>query len=137
MLKTALGQKHGCWCCVGANKKTKNASQCKCISLSDQHKWSPSPVADMSSSKRNLLACGESRMFSLSSGSSGGADHFPPKLLSRGVRGVTGIGSEPEQWSHSQGWVMQSAALGRSLIKKGGIHVKDFDMWLNILILLC
>lgn len=70
-------------------------------------------------------------MFSLSSGSSGGADHFPPKLLSRGVRGVMGIGSKPEEWSHSQGWVMQSAALGRSLIKEGRIHVKDFDMWLR------
>lgn len=128
MVKTALGQKHVCWCCVEATKKDQkcdNAIQCMCISLSDQHKWSPSPVADMSSSKRNLLACGESEMFSLSSGSSGGADHFP--LLSRGVRGVTGIGSEPGQWSHSQGWVMQSAALGRSLIKKTRILVKDLE----------
>lgn len=80
---------------------------------------SPSPAAGVSSSKRNLFAWewGDSRKFSLSSGSSGGAAHFVPQLLWT-VRVGAGSGLRQDGCSHSQGWRIHSAALGRSLRAK-------------------
>lgn len=84
---------------------------------------SPSPAAGVSSSKRNLFAWewGDSRKFSLSSGSSGGAAHLMPQLLSRTRRVVAGSGLRQNCCCHSQGWLIHSAALGRSLWSKHNI----------------
>lgn len=65
------------------------------------------------SSKRKRLVWGDSRKFSLSSGSSEGAAHLEPEILSRMMRAATESGLR--QSCHSQGWVRHSAALGRSL----------------------
>lgn len=69
--------------------------------------------ADGVSSKRNRFAWGDSRKFSLSSGSSDGAAHLEPEILSLVMRVATESGLR--QSCHSQGWLKHSAALGRSL----------------------
>lgn len=84
-----------------------------------------------SSTKRNLLDCGESRMFSLSSGSSGADAHFEPPLRSRGNRGAAEgrESSAPGYCGHSHGWLRHSAALGRSLCSE---RFNAEDRWESI-----
>lgn len=92
---------------------------------------SPSPGAGVSSSKRNLFAweCGDSRKFSLSSGSSAGAPHLVPQLLSRMERGA---GLRQSCCCHSQGWLMHSAALGRSLWSRHSAEPSNiWDYWVK------
>lgn len=57
------------------------------------------------------MAWGDSRKFSLSSGSSDGAAHLEPEILSLMMATESGR----RQNCHSQGWLKHSAALGRSL----------------------
>lgn len=79
--------------------------------------------ADGVSSKRNRLAWGDSRKFSLSSGSSDGAAHLEPEILSLMMATESGL----RHSCHSQGWLKHSTALGRSLVmdededKDGGL----------------